>query len=179
MKYILVILSIFGISICYSQNDVKNNEELTKIYKKDQSDRQAKEIDWNLVTPRDSIRRMRILEMSSQDLLQTSDDFYHAAMVFQHGTDSTSYKKAICFMKSAIKLDKKRSKWLLAAATDRYLLSVRKPQIYGTQYQKKPFEPWGLAKMDTTTISDSVRIEFGVRTLSEQQENLIKMNKSD
>lgn len=179
MNYILVTLSIFGISICYSQNEVKNNEELLEIYRKDQSDRQAKEIDWNLVTYRDSIRRMRVLEMANQDLLQTSDDFYHAAMVFQHGTDSTSYKKAICFMKSAIKLDKTRSKWLLAASTDRYLLSMRKPQIYGTQYQKKPFQPWKLAKMDSTIISDSVRLEFGVRTLSEQQEYLKKMNKSD
>lgn len=97
-------------------------------------------------------------------------------MIFQHGNDSTDYGKAVKFMKQAIKLDSTINKWLLAATIDRYLLSKQEPQIYGTQYHKMGDEPWKLAKIDTTIITDKERIEYGVETLSEQKQKVIDMN---
>ena len=101
-------------------------------------------------------------------------------MVFQHGNDSLDYGKALQLIKKAISLDSTMNKQLLAATIDRYLLSKGDPQIYGTQYQRNKGEPWRLAKIDTTKISDTQRIEYGVRTLAEQRQRVKEMNgKSD
>jgi len=79
-------------------------------------------------------------------------------------------------MKKAIDLDSTINKWLLAATTDRYLLSKGEPQIYGTQFYKEGDEPWILSEIDTTKITDAERIEYGVETLAEQRLKVIKMN---
>ena len=79
-------------------------------------------------------------------------------------------------MKKAIELDSTIDKWLLAATTDRYLLSKGEPQIYGTQYLKMGDEPWKLAEIDTIKISDTERVEYGVETLAEQSEKVKQMN---
>ncbi len=97
-------------------------------------------------------------------------------MVFQHGNDSSDYGKAVGLMKKAIELDSTTNKWLLAATTDRYLLSKGEAQIYGTQYRKKADEPWKLAEIDTTKISDAERIKYGVETLAEQRQKVKEMN---
>jgi tetratricopeptide (TPR) repeat protein len=98
-------------------------------------------------------------------------------MVFQHGGDSTAYGMAVRLMKKSIELDSTANKWLLAAATDRYLLSKGEPQIYGTQYQKMRDEPWKLGKIDTTQVTDAERIEYGVETLAQQREKVKNMNR--
>ena len=97
-------------------------------------------------------------------------------MVFLHGNDSTDYGKAVKFMKKAIELDSTINKWLFAAATDSYLLSKGEPQIYGTQYFKMEDEPWKIALIDTSKITDAERIEYGVETLNQQIQKVIKMN---
>lgn len=108
--------------------------------------------------------------------MRTANDYKNAAMVFQHGKDSIDYGMALRLIKKAIEMDTTMNKWLFAAATDRYLLSINEPQIYGTQYQKMGDEPWKLGEIDTTVISDVERIKYGVETLSEQREKVKKMN---
>ncbi|WP_375578873.1 hypothetical protein ABWH96_17910 [Marivirga tractuosa] len=155
---------------------IADNQELIDIYQNDQGDRQTDNINWGEVMVRDSLRRKRVNELLDSNKVRTSNDYQNAAMVFQHGGDSTSYAKAVKFMKKAIELDSTTNKWLLAAATDRYLLSIGKPQIYGTQYIKMRGEPWELQEIDTTQITDAERIEFGVETLAQQREKVKRMN---
>ncbi|MCH2196472.1 hypothetical protein [Kordia sp.] len=97
-------------------------------------------------------------------------------MIFQHGKESTDYGMAVKLMKKSIELDATADKWLLAAATDRYLLSKNESQVYGTQYERNQGEPWRLSDIDTTKITDEERIEFGVQTLAQQRERVKKMN---
>lgn len=160
-----------------STEPIADNSELNEIYQNDQADRQTSNIDWTVVSKRDSLRRKRVHELLDSNKVLTSKDYHNAAMVFQHGGDSTAYGMAVKLMKKSITLDSTANKWLLAAATDRYLLSKGKPQIYGTQYQKMGNEPWKLGEIDTTQVSDAERAEYGVETLAQQREKVKSMNK--
>lgn len=174
----LIFLVLAMVSCRTSKLNVKNevvvsNEELKAIYEADQGDRQTADIDWSLVSKRDKERQKRVYEILDSDLVKTSEDYYHAAMVFQHGGDTTSSGMAVKLMRKAIELDSNRSKWLLAAAIDRDLMRKGKPQIYGTQYRKMGADaPWELYKIDTTQVTDSERREYGVETLAQQREKL-------
>ena len=185
MKKIVLLIIILGVISCKNKQEKSNteidknisdNKELIEIYKNDQSDRQTDNIDWSVVSKRDSLREIRIYELLDSNKVHTSLDYHNAAMVFQHGGDSTAYGMAVKLMKKSIELDSTANKWLLAAAIDRYLLSKDEPQIYGTQYQKMGDEPWKLGKIDTTKITDAERIEYGVETLTQQRKKVKRMN---
>lgn len=161
------------------QTFFSDNLELIEIYKKDQLDRSGNydDVDWDLLGKNDSLRRIRVIELLNSNKVRTSLDYKNAAMIFQHGLDSIHYRMAVELMKKSVDLDSTANKWLLAAAIDRHLLSINKPQIYGTQYYRKgPNEPWESAEIDTTKISDSERIKYGVPTLAEQKERVLAMN---
>lgn len=179
-----LILIIVTFSCSSSQKDETekqlvetDNIELAEIYANDQADRMTDDINWHEVNNRDSLRRKRVDELLDSNKVRTANDYQNAAMVFQHGNDSTDYGKAVRLMKEAIELDSTIDKWLFAATTDRYLLSKGEPQIYGTQFFRMRDEPWVLSEMDTTKITDAERIEYGVETLSEQREKLKEMNR--
>jgi tetratricopeptide (TPR) repeat protein len=187
MRNALLIILVFGLASCkmnkgnsktIPQQQLTDNAELIEIYRNDQADRQTDNIDWDVVSKRDSLREVRIYQLLDSNKVRSSKDYHNAAMIFQHGGDSTAYGMAVKLMRKSIELDSTANKWLLAAAIDRYLLSKNESQIYGTQYQKfGKDEPWQLGKMDTTKISDAERIENGVETLAEQREKLKRMNK--
>ncbi|MEM6721308.1 MAG: hypothetical protein AAF611_18415 [Bacteroidota bacterium] len=158
---------------------IADNPELIEIYKNDQSDRKTDNIDWYVVSKNDSLRRKRVNELLDSGKVKTSKDYARAAMVFQHGNDSTAYGMAVKLMEKSIALDSTANKWLLAAATDRYLRSKGLPQIYGTQYFRNNGEPWTMGEIDTTKVTDAERIKFGVETLAQQRETLRKMNEEE
>ena len=153
-----------------------NNEELYDLYNNDQNERRANDIDWYKLYVNDSLRRIKVKKFLVSGKIKTGKDYSRAAMIFQHGIDSTDYKLAVNFMEIAIQKDSTINKWLLAAATDRYLLSIGKPQIYGTQYTKTKFKPWIMRNYDTTKVSDKERLKYGVGTLAQQKEKLQKLN---
>lgn len=154
-----------------------DNMELAEIYENDQNDRRTAEIDWSIVGERDALRQERVHELLDSGLVKSSKDYYHAAMIFQHGWDSIAYGMAVKLMRKSIELDSNANKWLLAASIDRDLLSRNKPQIYGTQFRRQSMDqPWEQSPMDTTQITDAERIEYGVETLAEQKAKVIRMN---
>lgn len=185
MRKIILLATIIGFISCdfknsnttnAAQEKVVDNPELVEIYKNDQADRKAENIDWNIVSEKDSLREVRVYELLDSNKVLTSADYNNAAIVFQHGKDSIAYGMAVKLMRKSIELDSTRNKWLLAAAIDRDLLSRNKPQIYGTQYWKKKDQPFELREIDTTKITDAERIEYGVETLAQQKEKVKRMN---
>ena len=185
-NYFLLLISVLLITACKtnkkeivnsSEDIIKDNLELIEIYKNDQNDRKVDNIDWKVVSVNDSLREQRVHQLLDSNKVRTAKDYHNAAMVFQHGGDSTAYGLAVKLMKKSIELDPTADKWLLAATIDRYLLSKDEPQIYGTQYQRfGRDQPWQLGKMDTTKITDEERIEYGVETLAEQKEKVKRLN---
>lgn len=187
MKRILLFFALIALNSCKgqgnrsvtaSQEPIADNTELLEIFKNDQGDRQTGNMDWSVISVRDSLRQKRVYELLDSNLVRTSKDYQNAAMVFQHGGDSTAYGMAVKLMRKAIELDSNTNKWLLAAAIDRNLLSRNKPQIYGTQYHKSgDDQPWKLSEIDTTQITDEERIAYRVQTLAQQREWVINMNR--
>lgn len=184
MKRTLILILVITIFSCKNEKNQEtethifesDNAELISIYISDQTDRNSHDINWDEVSKRDSLRRIRVNEILESNGIITARDFKNAAMVFLHGNDSSDYGKAVRFMKKAIELDSTINKWLFAAASDRYLLSIGEPQIYGTQYIKMGDEPWKIALIDTSKITDAERIEYGVETLNQQIQKVILMN---
>lgn len=185
MKKVLPIILLIGLISCET-NDKNttiqtplDNEELVVIYENDQADRKTANIDWSVISPRDKKRKIRLFEMLDSNLVRTAKDYHHAAMIFQHGGDSISYAMAVKLIKKSLELDSTSTmnKWLFAAATDRYLLSIGESQIYGTQYGKRHDDDvWRLRPLDSTKISDATRIEYGVETLAQQRDKMKRMN---
>lgn len=158
-----------------------DNPELQALYQQDQADRSADSIDWAVVGPRDSLRRERVLELLGSKQLRTSEDYRHAAMIFQHGSDTTAARLAHDLAKEAVVLDSTNgeAKWLLAASWDRYQMRLGKPQWYGTQYVRNGQNSWRLYDIDTTAVSDQERQRLGAPTLAEVRARLEESNRQD
>ncbi len=185
MRRILLLAIIIGFVSCDSKNrktsnvaqeKVDDNPELIEMFKNDQADR-TNHIDWNIRQRNDSIREARVYELLDSNKVHTSLDFENAALIFHHGEDSVAYGMAVKLMNKSIELDSTKNKWFLAVLTDRYLLSINKPQIYGTHYKRLENNIVVREEMDSTKITDAERIEYGVETLAEQREKIKNLNR--
>jgi len=156
----------------------RDNQELARIYQEDQSDRTmapGHEIDWNVVSPRDEAREIRVKELLSRGSLKSGADYFHAAMVLQHAVTPDDYLLAHDLCVIAISKGEQQAKWLAAASLDRFLVSVGHQQRYGTQYgSTRIHQPMRLAPVDPT-VPDSIRIELNVPTLDEAKKKEAKI----
>jgi hypothetical protein len=153
------------------------NAELYWMYQEDQQSRMNDEIDWEIVHKQDSTHRARVKEIIDAGGLRAADDYFHAAMIYQHGDDSTDYRMAHELALKAVEVDSTHdvAKWLSAAAMDRYLWSVDKPQIYGTQYHIIDGK-WTIEPIDTTAVTDDERQKWHVPTLEEARKRAEGIN---
>lgn len=173
--YSLALFLLFSSITVLSQT--QNNEELQKLFDNDQQDRMVANIDWTLVSKRDSIREARVFELIQQQKMITGLDYYNSAMVLQHGNGTRASSMAVKQMKKALELDTTINRWLLAAAIDRDLMYRNEPQIYGTQFTKMGENgKWERYKIDTTQVTDKDRRYYHVETLAEQRIKERNMN---
>ena len=113
------------------------------------------------------------MEIKEEGGINTANDYHHAAMIFQHGSDTTAIGIAYRFAKEAVRIDAghKGAKWLMAASWDRHKMYSGEPQWYGTQYVTDgPGTPWRLYDIDTTKVTDEERETLGVPSLEEARE---------
>ena len=107
---------------------VADNSKLTELYAIDQAARQAKNIDWTKLSSEDEKRRQEVHRMLASGEVRTGADYWHAAMVYQHGTTPDDYLLAHVLAVDAISLGSKEARWLSAATLDRYLRAIWQPQ---------------------------------------------------
>ncbi len=181
MRTIILLAIIVGVVSCdfrkeRARETILDNEELLQIFESDQADRNQ-HIDWSIIQKNDSMREARVYELLDSNKVRTSADYNYAALIFHHGEDSVAYGMALKLMKKSLELDSTGNKWYLAVITDRYLLSINKPQIYGTQYKRLEDGTVLREELDSTKITDAGRIEYGVETLAEQREKIINLNR--
>ncbi len=158
----------------------RDNEELARLYKEDQGDRTpkaGKEIDWNIVGPRDKQREARVKEIYEKGELRTGMDYYHVAMVLQHAPAPEDYLLAheLCIVAVA-KGVKRQALWLAAASEDRFLMNVKRPQRFGTQYQMGQDKLFHLHEVGPG-ITDGLRKEFHTPTLADAKKREEMFNK--
>jgi len=154
------------------------NPELADIYAADQADRAGphESIDWTVVSPRDLARRRRVDELIASGGAKVSDDYLHAAMVYQHGETLDDIQRANALARKAVELDPRNdtARWLVAASDDRALVRQHALQKWGTQYTKRD-GTWVLEPYDRTT-TDAERAEAGVPPLAEALARADAMN---
>jgi tetratricopeptide (TPR) repeat protein len=145
------------------------NAELYQIFQDDQADRRPgpQGINWAEVTPRDEKRRLRVEKILDSGGAKASDDYFYAAMVFQHGHEIQDFQLSHQLALKAVELDpnNRAARWLAAAAKDRELMNLGKPQLYGTQYRMKDGR-MELYQVDPT-ITDEERAKWNVPPLEE------------
>jgi len=155
----------------YVRDAAPPNAEIVAIFAADQDDRLplGSIIDWTVVGPRDEARRARVRQLLDEGLLHAADDYYYAAMVFQHGEAPEDYLLAHAFAMAAQAGGRPDAAWIAAATFDRFLHNIDRAQIFGTQYVGQAGESLTQGKFDAALIPDSLRRALGVPTLEQQE----------
>jgi len=137
---------------------VAPNAEMTAIFDEDQADRQ----NWQNMTDaqraavavQDALRRKRTRVLLEDGELRAGEDFRRAAFVFQHGEAADDFLVAHTLALAALAMGDAEARWIAAATLDRYLTTIGKAQVYGTQFDRQNAvrEPY-----DRALIPDSLR----------------------
>lgn len=99
------------------------NQELRGIFEADQEDRKKKdELGWEIIMPRDTERLHRVRELISEGALEDKDDYFHAALIFQHGQALEDFLKAHELAMIAARMGHEKGEKLSQLALDRYKL---------------------------------------------------------
>jgi hypothetical protein len=122
--------------------------------------------DYRVMRERDRQRRVQVEALVAADRLQTPEDYFHAARIFQHGDIPEDAWKAHLLALKAAELGYRPARWMAAAAWDRWLMYQGRPQKYGTQYTTdgKRQRLWDV---DPST-TDEERAAWDVPPLAEQ-----------
>jgi hypothetical protein len=152
------------------------NQELREMFVADQMERNNHPDndtpEYLQLRERDAQRRQRVREMIAEGLLTAPDDYFHAALIFQHGETLEDIWQAhelaltAAEMGATQSMGYKDSRWLAAAALDRWLMYQGKPQKYGTNFVPDG-KRWRLWEVDPTTTDDE-RATNHVPSLQEQ-----------
>jgi hypothetical protein len=166
---VLLLSAASALPATAQQQDRTTNSEMTAIFVADQAAREnPAKIDWEVVAAADKARRIRTLALLDSGALDSADDFYHAAYVFQHGDDPEDFLKAHALAVVAVARGKQEATWIAAATLDRYLQRIGQPQIYGTQFSRPPNQKWTQEPYRRDLLPDAVRKASGVPPLAEQ-----------
>ena len=148
-----------------------DNAEMARIFEADQAARaNPTVIDWSVVSKDDSARRQRVKAMIDAGLLRSGTDFYHAAFIFQHGSTPDDYLMAHTLAVIATARGRPDAAWIASATLDRYLQSIGRKQIYGTQFRTPQGQPATQEPFDRALVTDALREALGVPSLAAQDE---------
>jgi hypothetical protein len=155
------------------------NKKLLGIFNDDQKDRHNPMIRNNasLLTKNDRERRRVVQGLISIGKLVSAEDYYHAAMIFQHGGSILDSVKAVRFSKISHELGYKKALAFYATCLDRLLLKRGKKQKFGTQSWKKDARStWVLSPVDSRT-TDKERKQYDIAPLKELEDRIEKLNR--
>lgn len=180
MKLLLAALA-FGLSTLANAEPSQPNEALRQIVAADQEDRSgsATSFDGLKVSPRDAERRKQVMEIMARGEIRAAEDFFNAALVFQHGatTDDIRLAYALVTIASALRPERLGPKAAACSSWDRLLVQMGRPQWYGTQYTKSSITgKFELSPVDETAVTDKERKALGLPTLKEARENAARFN---
>ena len=175
----VVLLSLPGLALAQATPAPADNVEMAAIFAADQAVRQnidpAKFRDRAFVEQMnadDAARREQTRALLDADALQTGEDFRAAAFVFQHGATPEDYLLAHSLAVTGVAKGSRQAAWIAAASLDRFLQSIDRKQIYGTQTRMMNGGEPTLEPYDRNLLPDAVRAAAGVPGLAEQDASL-------
>ena len=156
-------------------------KELAELYEEDQKDREedltnASPKQHTRIAERDQQRRTRVAEIVDEGILESPDDYYHAAGILHHGNQPEHYLLAHVLATAAAFLGHRNARRLSATTLDRFLHHVDRPQLFGCNkwriassgpYTMEPYEH---------SFSDAIRKIYDAPSLEEQLRELEKRN---
>lgn len=174
-----VLLNLPGLALAQEASVPTDNAEMAAIFVADQAVRQnidpARFRDRAFVEQMnadDAARRERTRALLDAGALQTGEDFRAAAFVFQHGSTPEDYLLAHSLAVTGVAKGSKQAPWIAAASLDRFLQSVDRKQIYGTQTRMMNGGEPTLEPYDRDLLPAAVRAAGGVPSLAEQEARL-------
>ncbi|MBK1969241.1 MULTISPECIES: hypothetical protein [Brevundimonas] len=174
-----VLLNLPGLALAQEASVPTDNAEMAAIFVADQAVRQnidpARFRDRAFVEQMnadDAARRERTRALLDAGALQTGEDFRAAAFVFQHGSTPEDYLLAHSLAVTGVAKGSKQAAWIAAASLDRFLQSVDRKQIYGTQTRMMNGGEPTLEPYDRDLLPAAVRAAAGVPNLAEQDARL-------
>ncbi len=136
---------------------------------------------WQEVAARDSARRVLARQLLAGGAVRTGQDFEDASLIFQHGATPQDFLEAHVLAMAALAKGDTDATWISAATLDRYLQSVKQPQVFGTQYSWARLQPRpeGATQepYDRDLLSDALRRTFCVAPLDDQRQNVAAMER--
>lgn len=187
IKYLLLVVlffvgnSAFSYQSCFLHPEAQGaaSKELLKLVADDQAIRQnfnLKKIDTQEMQNGDLRRRTRVSELFAAGCLKTADDYFSAALIFQHGEISDHYYQTFIWAKRSAELGNVGAKQLSALAIDRYLVSVNKNQIFGSQFYTFMSNPCFCMVPVDKSYTESFRKNIAGATLKERYHFMASMN---
>lgn len=146
--------------------------EMKAIFSEDQRVRTAGKIDWKVVGKSDAERREQTRKLLAEGALRMGRDYEEAAFVFQHGDQPGDYLLAHSLAMVAVSKGEPTAIWIAAATLDRYLQSIGRKQIFGTQYSSDAQHHWTQEPYDRGLISDALRKQLSVPSQALQAEQV-------
>jgi hypothetical protein len=137
---------------------------LRKIYDEDQRDRTDE--------AGDAKRREEVRRLISEGKVQSGEDYYYAAFIYQHGQKPSDYLYAHVLAVTAVNKGFNSAIWVCAATLDRYLRSIKQPQVFGTQIGSLDASPTTQEPYDREMVSDALRAMWCVAPISTQAQIL-------
>lgn len=154
------------------------NAELQALFEADQMERQPHPAygtaAYQLLRTHDAMRRERVGALLAAGAFTAAEDWYHAALIFQHGEKLDEIWQAHALALRAVEADYAPARWLAAAALDRWLMYQGRRQRYGTQFVPDGTRYW-LWEVDPAT-TDAERAAWDVPALAEQVERAEEMS---
>jgi hypothetical protein len=119
-----------------------------------------------------------VKDLYARDGLHTANDYYHAAMILQHGEARDDFLLAHEFCVVAITKGRNGSdtRWLAAAAEDRFLMNIGRPQRFATQFRSEGAGPMRLYPVDAS-VTDELRRLMDAPPLKEAKAREAELNK--
>ena len=156
------------------------HRELQMLFEQDQADRQGfarfDHEQRQRLLRRDAARRERVEALLASESGLDAGDYFHAAMIFQHGETFAHFWRAHQLAHTGARLGHPTCLWLMAAAYDRWLMGQGHPQKYGTQYLIREGR-WVLYEVDPTT-TDAQRARWNVPPLAHSLQRIEEMNRT-
>lgn len=185
LRLVLAVLLVLGLPAdTRAQTMAGDNVEMSQMFEADQEIRRqlmaTRPLDQSLamrMAAEDAERLARTKQLIENDLLNTANDFYHAAFIFQHGSGAKSYLMAHTLAVAAAARGHPKALWIAAATLDRYLQEIGQSQIYGTQYSRPADGEPTMEPYDRDLVPDSLRAILGVPDQAAQAKRLEEMSK--
>ena len=179
---LVIAVVVIGFPVGRCAASPPSNHDLASMEVQDQADRAAgsNKIDWDVVSTRDAARRTEVLQLLNAGDIRSADDFYNAALIFQHGDSIQDTQLALALATTSARMNpsNQQAQVLMAQAWDRILVRSGKPQWYGTQFQRsKTTGKWELFPTDPTAVTEAQRTALGLPTLAETLAHIAQLNK--